>query len=213
MGYIYCITNTINNKKFVGKTLMSIEKRFSEHIKDSKRRKMEKRPLYNAMNKYGADKFTIEILEEVNSESELSDREIYWIEKLGTYGRTGYNATKGGDGKQYYDHEEIARLIELGYTNKQIITKLGCCIDIIRSVSSTYGLIVRRSTANLIGKFDSNGVLLDVFYGSIHAAKKLYEELNPSFTEHAVECQIRRCCVGKIKSAYGFVWKYLPEPE
>ena len=46
MGYIYKITNDINNKVYIGKTTSdSIEKRFQKHIQDSTRREMEKRPL------------------------------------------------------------------------------------------------------------------------------------------------------------------------
>lgn len=45
-----------------------------------------------AMNKYGVENFMIEELEYVDSNSELSEREIYWIKELGTYGSNGYNA-------------------------------------------------------------------------------------------------------------------------
>ena len=52
-GFIYKITNTINNKVYIGKTLSSIEKRFTEHKEDSRRPQEQIRPLYRAMNKYG----------------------------------------------------------------------------------------------------------------------------------------------------------------
>lgn len=76
MSYIYVITNDVNGKQYVGKTNGTIEKRFKEHIKDSKRERCEKRPLYNAINKYGIEHFSIKQLEEC-SEKEASTKEIY----------------------------------------------------------------------------------------------------------------------------------------
>ena len=76
MSYIYVITNDINGKQYVGKTNNSIEQRFKEHIKDSKRERCEKRPLYNAMNKYGIEHFSIKELEQC-SEEESCIKEIY----------------------------------------------------------------------------------------------------------------------------------------
>lgn len=64
MSYIYVITNNINDKQYVGKTNLSIEKRFKEHIRDSKGSMKKHRPLYYAFNKYGIENFSIDILEE-----------------------------------------------------------------------------------------------------------------------------------------------------
>lgn len=75
MPSIYKITNNINNKMYIEKTSNSIEKRFEEHIKDSKKERCEKRPLYDAMNKYGIEHFTIEEIEQVANDEIACERE------------------------------------------------------------------------------------------------------------------------------------------
>lgn len=92
-GTIYLITNTINDNKYVGQTVMQLNKRWLAHIQESKTN--TERPLYRAINKYGIENFKIKVLEECN-ESILCEREIYWIDKLETY-KKGYNATTGGE--------------------------------------------------------------------------------------------------------------------
>lgn len=219
MGYIYCITNTINNKKYVGKTLLSVEKRFSEHISDRSRRKVEKRPLYAAMNKYGPDKFTVEVLEEVIDDTLLNERETYWIEKLNTYGSSGYNATRGGDGKQLYDRQLIVNLIKQGYTIPDIVSKIGCCPETVIAVERQYSIYVRKSFAKLIGRFElTTGNLLDIHFGSLNAAQFLRSILidNEKIQKQPLKTlgtTILRNCRGEKESAYGFIWKYLPDPE
>lgn len=72
-------------------------------------------PLYRAMRIYGVENFQISEIEQVDNNI-LSEREIYWINELGTYGANGYNATIGGDGVVLYDHKELIELARLGYT-------------------------------------------------------------------------------------------------
>lgn len=212
MGYIYCITNTINNKKYVGKTLKTVEKRFKEHIHDRTKRSLEKRPLYSAMNKYGVDKFIVEILEEVKDETLLNSREVYWIEKLGTFGRNnGYNATKGGDGKQYYDYKEIIKLIVKGYTRDDISKKLGCCIATINDVARSHGLYVRKSNAYLIGRFSTDNKLLDIHFGSKRAAEFIIKESISKSTVHVLQSTIYRSAKNHGQ-LYGYIWKFLSLP-
>ena len=96
MGYIYKITNNINNKIYIGQTIRSLEKRWKEHIFKSKSGDHMNLPLARAIRKYGAENFTISLIEEVADE-ELNDREKYYINYYDSY-HTGYNATLGGDG-------------------------------------------------------------------------------------------------------------------
>ena len=105
MGYIYCITNKINQKKYIGKTTFSVEKRWNEHLTDCKRKHLEKRALYEAMNKYGVDNFTCEELCECSNDI-LDIKEQEYIEMFQTY-HYGYNLTIGGDGKILYNYKDI----------------------------------------------------------------------------------------------------------
>ena len=146
MGYIYCITNLINSKRYIGKTTSNIDYRFQEHRKDSKKERRNKRPLYDAMNKYGVENFKIEELEQIDDPTLLSDREKYWIKELNTWGHTGYNASKGGDGTVLYDYKEIIELYNMGYSQKQVAQKVGCCDDTVSKILKAHNIPIRGSS-------------------------------------------------------------------
>ena len=210
MGYIYCITNLINSKKYVGKTINSLDERWREHQNDYQRSRCEKRPLYDAMNKYGIENFKIEEIEYIEDDSKLSEREVYWINELQTYGRNGYNATKGGDGKILYDHNEIIELARLGYTREQISKKLGCIKETISKVLKAHGIKLRNAHSKLIAQYDLAGNFIQVFYGSREAQKWLQE--NNITQNSGAHVGITRCCNEVQQEAFGYIWKYMPEP-
>ena len=98
MGNIYLITNTVNGKMYVGQTIHSIEKRFSEHLyaAEAQVSAAGKVPLAYAIRKYGREVFEIELLERC-TDSEMDNREIYWVSYYDTFrSENGYNATAGG---------------------------------------------------------------------------------------------------------------------
>lgn len=101
MGFIYKITNDINNKVYIGQTTLTLDQRFRSHIHDcmSGKARIEKRPLYEAMLKYGIQHFQIEPLEEVTDEC-LDEKEMFYIKQYNSYvgfsNSNGYNATLGG---------------------------------------------------------------------------------------------------------------------
>lgn len=113
MGYIYKITNIVNNKLYIGQTRKTIEERFQMHIKKAKQH--TNRYLYDAMNKYGYDNFIPSEIEECD-DSLLDEREIYWIAYYNTTNKQyGYNMTIGGGGGDTWTNnshkEETSRKI------------------------------------------------------------------------------------------------------
>lgn len=210
-GYIYKITNTINQKAYIGKTVNSIEQRWKEHRKDYKRKQCEKRPLYDAMNKYGIENFTIELIEEVDIK-ELSDKEVYWIGYYDTY-KNGYNATLGGDGKILYDYDLVAELIISHKTTKEICAELGCCPDIVRLVANKYNLKISRAPDCMhkpqsVNQYDKMGQYLRTFDSIRDACRWLEENGYVSGHLNGVTTHISDACKGKRKTAYKFKWEY-----
>ena len=95
---IYCITNLVNGKKYIGQSL-NIEKRWKDH--KSNYLNCKNSSLYAAIRKYGINNFKFEILEECDAK-ELNSKEIYWISFYQTYPpelNKGYNLTPGGEGQ------------------------------------------------------------------------------------------------------------------
>lgn len=89
---IYKITNTVNNKVYVGKT-KNVENRWKNHISNVGK---TRRPLYDAMLHYGIDKFVMEVIE-TGTLQNIDELERFWIKKLNTV-KGGYNLTEGGGG-------------------------------------------------------------------------------------------------------------------
>lgn len=97
MGLIYKITNKINNCVYIGKTIRNLEVRIAEHKRDSLKYSGQNIALYNAVQKYGWDNFTIEIVEDNIPQEKIDEKEQYYIDKYNSY-IEGYNCTLGGDG-------------------------------------------------------------------------------------------------------------------
>jgi group I intron endonuclease len=96
--FIYKITNKINGKIYIGKTIKPIEKRWKCHRQQSKRKGKCQSHLYSAIRKYGENNFILSLVEECCSEYG-NTREQYWIKFYNsTNPSIGYNLTIGGDG-------------------------------------------------------------------------------------------------------------------
>ena len=90
---IYKITNQINNKIYIGQST-DIHRRWADEKARSKNPKLfEVSALYYALNKYGINNFTFEVIEECEP-MELNDREWYWIQYYNSMTPNGYNLIK-----------------------------------------------------------------------------------------------------------------------
>lgn len=108
MGYIYKITNNINQKIYIGKTTKErASDRFSQHRYLARHLEQEKGSsyLHKAMNSYGVDNFSFEVIEICDNEL-LNEKEQYWIREYNSMSPNGYNLTSGGEGTVGYSREQ-----------------------------------------------------------------------------------------------------------
>jgi group I intron endonuclease len=100
---IYKAENKINGKVYIGKTVYSLEFRINAHAHRTAQ------PFSYALKKYGIENFDISIVDEAETEAELSRKEREWIKKCNCRAPHGYNLTDGGEGSLGYVHLPAAR--------------------------------------------------------------------------------------------------------
>ena len=92
-GIIYCITNKVNGKRYIGQTTMSLLRRWRAHCHAIGRCKA----ISAAIQKYGPESFVIVEIDRAYSRAELDAKEKAHIETANTLNpKFGYNLRPGG---------------------------------------------------------------------------------------------------------------------
>ena len=112
---VYCYTGE-NNKKYVGITARTLYDRAGKnginYIKDNYK-------FGNAIQKYGFNFFTVEILENNLSFNQACEKEKYYINLYDSF-NNGYNSTLGGDGHKISNYDWIIQLWNEGKSIQDI---------------------------------------------------------------------------------------------
>jgi hypothetical protein len=218
LAYVYKICNDVNDLIYVGTTTRTLKIRFSEHIRDSRRHRCIKRPLYQAMSSIGCEHFFILPLEEC-LDSDRFQRESYWVKTLGTQSR-GYNVTFGGAGRRTIDYKKIVKYIsDTQYTKTHIAYLCNCCVDSIDLICDIYGLCVDWDSRDELTTFKQTQLLsprkkcicqeLGLEFDSILNAAKWCTKSGLSHSVKACVNHISQACTGKRKHTCGYTWSYL----
>lgn len=143
MGFIYKITNTVNNKVYIGQTTGSIMHRFKQHEKAAKNNCNYK--FHRAIRKYGIENFKVEQVEECD-DSALDEKEMYWVKYYSSYSK-GYNSTKGGKGltKPLPSFETLYQEYVINdKTIQKIAKEYNICEASVRKVLKNNGIKIKK---------------------------------------------------------------------
>lgn len=150
---VYIIRNTVNSKVYIGQTCQGVYTRFMQHMKPSVIKQRGSYKLYNAINKYGRDKFYYEILEERIKAEDIDNKEIYYIDKFNSF-KVGYNTTLGGDSKTISKIDDVELFKEMyrgGIDNRSMADHFGVHHFTITRTAKSLGLTrINRVTEKIL---------------------------------------------------------------
>lgn len=97
MGAIYCYTNKINQKKYIGQSVDPVQ-RDHQHKSSAFNEKSSEynSPLHRAFRKYGVENFEYQILQSTDDIDLLNELEEFYISYYQTQIPNGYNVEAGG---------------------------------------------------------------------------------------------------------------------
>lgn len=95
-GLIYKVTNKENGKVYIGQTTRSLEERkYYHYYRAEHEPEVTHTHFINALRKYDKDCFSWEIIDTADSQEELNEKEIGYIQKYDSI-MYGYNTQAGG---------------------------------------------------------------------------------------------------------------------
>lgn len=215
MNYIYKIVNKSNGKIYIGKTTYTIACRWNQHVSaatSDKEKDEYNYLLHRAIRKYGINNFIIEVVEEVEDESKLSLREIYWITYYNSCvleeNSNGYNMTYGGEGASKINKQKIYQLWKDGLGSLEITKQTGHHQISIKNILKTFDeyskeIDFARNTGNTVFQYNENGKLIGSYPSISYAARQV--GVDPS--------TINKCCHGQKQSAAGYFWSLSAEQK
>lgn len=207
MGFIYLIENDLNDKKYVGLTTRSVERRWKEHLRQTNQL------IDEIIAELGEEHFRIKVIEDCPDEI-IDDREKYWINYYDSF-NNGYNMTCGGRAEtMVLNTDKMQKTIELwnqGYGQKAITQELSLNVETVHNYLLKNGItseMIKERHKELVGKskskqvfqYDLQGKLINIWNSIIDIERKGV----------ASRSSVGRCLNGKQKSACGYIWSYVP---
>lgn len=120
---IYCITNKITQRKYIGKTHYGLITRWNRHIRDAYKPNPNCTYIARSIVKYGADNFDIVEIDSAKDPESLIELETKYILEFNTLSPNGYNLKVKDRGTIIYSEETIERFRQNFYKNHYEYTK------------------------------------------------------------------------------------------
>ena len=223
---VYKITNLKNGKIYIGITNQGANTtRWYKHCSDANVGSCF--PLHNAIRKYGKENFQINVIEIMDGfdYDQLKEREVYWIKHYDSYNREkGYNLTLGGDGTfgRFHSEETKDKIRQKAIGRKVSNAAKQKMSESQKNVKRNYSELAKLSNK----KRWSNIEYRKRASINNHKNKKVLQyTLNLEFIKEYINVadagrsitkppqNIASCARGRLKTAYGFIWKYKEDKE
>ena len=130
MFKIYLIINLINNKKYVGQTIDSVEQRWKEHCQENSLKLNF--PIKKAILKYGKENFIINQIDSAETLDEANEKEVYWGLFHNVLVPNGYSLKLGGR-KHVHISKEIKQKISIANTGRKASEETKAKLKIARN--------------------------------------------------------------------------------
>lgn len=225
-GFIYKITDDINNKIYIGQTRQTADLRFKQHLRAWRKTDNSSIPYVDIIiGKLGAEHFTYEVLKKIVDKDKdhlvmlLKKYEKYYIKKYkSNCSEYGYNISAGGDDYGVFNKpvwqytldgvfiQEFGSLTIAAQSVGTDKATIGHCCKKDRGASAkgylwsyageTYRTDIYYKNRN-VDMYDSQGCLLQSF-----------DNVNAITTDKKMRRKIRDCCEGYKYNIDGFVYRY-----